>query len=172
MDGFSPHEDVVVLDNTLLRPGRFDRKVYLELPDSDARLAILEIHAGKIGLAEDVDLRRVAERTAGFSGADLENLVNEASLLAGRAKQDAIGMALLSQAHDKLVLGAEREQGIDDEERGLVAYHESGHALLAWLLPHADPLDKVTIIPRGRALGGVRAGAARGASHLSPELPA
>ncbi|MEA3641205.1 MAG: ATP-dependent zinc metalloprotease FtsH [Lamprobacter sp.] len=162
MDGFSPHEDVVVLaatnrpdvlDNALLRPGRFDRKVYLERPDRDARLAILKIHAAKIVLGEDVDLQRVAERTVGFSGADLENLVNEAALLAGRAKQGVVAMSQFSQARDKIVLGAEREQGIDDEERELVAYHESGHALLAWLLPNADPLDKVTIIPRGRALG-------------------
>ncbi|MBK1620799.1 cell division protein FtsH [Lamprobacter modestohalophilus] len=162
MDGFSPHEDVVVLaatnrpdvlDNALLRPGRFDRKVYLELPDRDARHAILKIHAAKVVLGEDVDLERVAERTVGFSGADLENLVNEAALLAGRAKKGVVDMSQFSQARDKIVLGAEREQGIGDEERELVAYHESGHALLAWLLPNADQLDKVTIIPRGRALG-------------------
>ncbi|MBK5929812.1 ATP-dependent zinc metalloprotease FtsH [Halochromatium salexigens] len=162
MDGFSPHEDVVVLaatnrpdvlDHALLRPGRFDRKVYLERPDRDARHAILKIHAAKVVLGEDVDLERVAERTVGFSGADLENLVNEAALLAGRAKQGVVDMSQFSQARDKIVLGAEREQGIGDEERELVAYHESGHALLAWLLPNADPLDKVTIIPRGRALG-------------------
>ncbi|MCF7997314.1 MAG: ATP-dependent zinc metalloprotease FtsH [Chromatiaceae bacterium] len=162
MDGFSPHEDVVVLaatnrpdvlDHALLRPGRFDRKVYLELPDRDARHAILKIHAAKVVLGEDVDLERVAERTVGFSGADLENLVNEAALLAGRAKQGEVEMSQFSQARDKIVLGAEREQGIGDEERELVAYHESGHALLAWLLPNADQLDKVTIIPRGRALG-------------------
>ncbi|WPL16567.1 ATP-dependent zinc metalloprotease FtsH 3 [Thiorhodovibrio winogradskyi] len=162
MDGFSPHEDVVVLaatnrpdvlDHALLRPGRFDRKVYLERPDRDARHAILKIHAAKVVLSEDVDLERVAERTVGFSGADLENLVNEAALLAGRAKQDAVEMSQFSQARDKIVLGAEREQAVDDEQRELVAYHESGHALLAWLLPNADQLDKVTIIPRGRALG-------------------
>ncbi len=162
MDGFSPHEDVVVLaatnrpdvlDQALLRPGRFDRKVYLELPDREARHAILKIHAAKVALADDVDLYRVAERTVGFSGADLENLVNEAALLAGRARKDAVGMALFSSARDKIVLGAEREQGIGDEERELVAYHECGHALMAWLLPNADRLDKVTIIPRGRALG-------------------
>jgi cell division protease FtsH len=162
MDGFSPNEDVVVLaatnrpevlDNALLRPGRFDRKVYLELPDREARQAILEVHAAKIALADDVDLARVAERTVGFSGADLENLANEAALLAGRAKQDAVDMARFSAARDKIVLGAEREQGLGDQERELVAYHECGHALLAWLLPNADQLDKVTIIPRGRALG-------------------
>jgi cell division protease FtsH len=162
MDGFTPNEDIVVLaatnrpdvlDKALLRPGRFDRKVYLELPGRDARRAILEIHAGRIKLADDVDLDRLAARTVGFSGADIENLVNEAALLAGRERKDAVDMQHFADARDKLVLGAEREQGIGDEERRLVAVHESGHALLAWLLPNADPLDKVTIIPRGRALG-------------------
>jgi cell division protease FtsH len=162
MDGFTPHEDIVVLaatnrpdvlDTALLRPGRFDRKVYLELPGREARRAILDIHARKVRVADDVDLDRLAARTVGFSGADLENLVNEAALLAGRTHQDEVDMRHFAEARDKLVLGAEREQGIGDEERRLVAVHESGHALLAWLLPHADPLDKVTIIPRGRALG-------------------
>ncbi|NBC13700.1 MAG: ATP-dependent zinc metalloprotease FtsH [Gammaproteobacteria bacterium] len=162
MDGFTPQHDIVVLaatnrpdvlDNALLRPGRFDRKVYLELPGREARHAILEVHAAKVKLADDVDLERLAARTVGFSGADLENLVNEAALLAGRRRQEAVDMQLFADARDKLVLGAEREQGIGDDERELVAVHESGHALMAWLLPEADPLDKVTIIPRGRALG-------------------
>ncbi|TVQ85028.1 MAG: ATP-dependent metallopeptidase FtsH/Yme1/Tma family protein [Chromatiaceae bacterium] len=162
MDGFEPHEDIVVLaatnrpdvlDNALLRPGRFDRKVYLELPGREARRAILEIHARDIKLADDIDLERLAARTVGFSGAELENLVNEAALLAGRQRRKAVDMQLFAAARDKLVLGAEREQGISDQERRLVAVHESGHALMAWLLPNADPLDKVTIIPRGRALG-------------------
>ena len=162
MDGFEPHEDVVVLaatnrpdvlDSALLRPGRFDRKVYLELPDKAARRAILGIHARKIPLADDVDLDQVAERTIGFSGADLANLVNEAALLAGRREQEQVDMALFAVARDKIVLGAEREQAIGDAERRLIAVHESGHALMAWLLPNADPLDKVTIIPRGQALG-------------------
>jgi cell division protease FtsH len=162
MDGFEPHEDVVVLaatnrpdvlDNALLRPGRFDRKVYLELPDKAARRAILDIHAKKIPLADDVDLGKVAERTIGFSGADLANLVNEAALLAGRRERAQVDMDLFALARDKIVLGAEREQAIGDDERRLIAVHESGHALMAWLLPHADPLDKVTIIPRGQALG-------------------
>ncbi len=162
MDGFTPSEDVVVLaatnrpdvlDKALLRPGRFDRKVYLELPDREARQAILKLHARRIRLAEDADLGLIAARTVGFSGADLENLVNEAALLAGRARKEEVGMGDLAAARDKLVLGAERDQDIGDEERRLVAYHESGHALMAWLLPDADPLDKVTIIPRGRALG-------------------
>ena len=162
MDGFEPHEDVVVLaatnrpdvlDNALLRPGRFDRKVYLELPDKAARRAILDIHAKKIPLADDVDLGKVAERTIGFSGADLANLVNEAALLAGRRELEHVDMDLFALARDKIVLGAEREQAIGDDERRLIAVHESGHALMAWLLPNADPLDKVTIIPRGQALG-------------------
>jgi cell division protease FtsH len=162
MDGFAPNEDIVVLaatnrpdvlDKALLRPGRFDRKVFLELPDRDARRAMLDVHVRGVKLADEVDLDRVAARTAGFSGADLKNLINEAALLAGRERRDAVDMEVITQARDKLVLGAEREQGIGDEERELIAYHECGHALLAWLLPQADELDKVTIIPRGRALG-------------------
>jgi cell division protease FtsH len=162
MDGFEPHEDVVVLaatnrpdvlDQALLRPGRFDRKVYLELPDRKARRAVLEIHGKKIRLADDVDLERIAGRTPGFSGADLENLENEAALLAGRHHREQVDMELLARARDKMAQGAEREQAIGDDERRLIAVHESGHALLAWLLPHADPLDKVTIIARGQALG-------------------
>jgi cell division protease FtsH len=162
MDGFAPNEDIVVLaatnrpdvlDKALLRPGRFDRKVYLELPDREARVAMLKVHVKGVALAEDVDLERVAARTAGLSGADLKNLVNEAALLAGRQRKDKVDMALFAEARDKLVLGAERDQGIGEEERELIAYHECGHALMAWLLPEADELDKVTIIPRGRALG-------------------
>ena len=162
MDGFEPHEDVVVLaatnrpdvlDAALLRPGRFDRKLYLELPDRKARRAILGIHAKQIPLADDVDLDLVAARTIGFSGADLANLVNEAALLAGRRNQPTVDMGMVAEARDKIVLGAEREQAIGDDERRLIAVHESGHALMAWLLPNADPLDKVTIIPRGQALG-------------------
>jgi len=162
MDGFEPHENVVVLaatnrpdvlDSALLRPGRFDRKVHLELPDRGARRAILDIHVKEIPLAEDADLDRVAERTTGFSGADLANLVNEAALLTGRNHRDRVDREMLAQARDKIVLGAERDEVLGDDERRLIAVHESGHALLAWLLPHADPLDKVTIIPRGQALG-------------------
>jgi SpoVK/Ycf46/Vps4 family AAA+-type ATPase len=121
MDGFTPHEDIVVLaatnrpdvlDKALLRPGRFDRKVYLELPGRAARQEILEIHVRDIRLADDVDLERLAARTVGFSGADLENLVNEAALLAGRRRRKAVDMQLFADARDKLVLGAEREQAI------------------------------------------------------------
>jgi len=162
MDGFAPNEDIVVLaatnrpdvlDQALLRPGRFDRKVYLELPDREARRAMLDVHVKDVKLAEDVDLDLLAARTVGFSGADLKNMVNEAALLAGRERKEAVDMDLFAKARDKLVLGAERDQGIGERERELIAYHECGHALLAWLLPEADELDKVTIIPRGRALG-------------------
>jgi len=162
MDGFAPHHTVVViaatnrpdvLDAALLRPGRFDRKVTLELPRRAARRHILEIHSREVPLADDVDLDVVAARTVGFSGADLENLVNEAALLAARGESHAVDLATFDKARDKIVLGAERERLSDEEDKRVVAYHESGHALMARLLPQADPLEKVTIIPRGRALG-------------------
>jgi len=162
MDGFQPHEAVVVLaatnrpdvlDPALLRPGRFDRKVVLDLPGKDARRKILQIHSRKVPLADDVDLELVASRTVGFSGADLENLVNEAALQAARDNEERVDMEDFSHARDKIVLGAEREALASEDEKKLVAYHESGHALAAILLPHADPLDKVTIIPHGLALG-------------------
>jgi cell division protease FtsH len=162
MDGFSAHEAVVVLaatnrpdvlDPALLRPGRFDRKVVLDLPDKKARLAILKIHSREVPLAADVDLDRLASLTVGFSGADLENLVNEAALLTGRENKQQVDMNTLLAARDKVVLGARRENVISEAEKKVIAYHESGHAVAASLLSHADPLDKVTIIPRGRALG-------------------
>jgi cell division protease FtsH len=162
MDGFDPHEAVVVLaatnrpdvlDAALLRPGRFDRKITLDLPDKKARVQILKIHSKAVPLADDVDMNRLAALTAGFSGADLENLINEAALMAGREDKEQVDMALLLNARDKIVLGSTRELAIGDEEKRLIAYHEAGHAVAASLLPHADPLDKVTIIPRGRALG-------------------
>jgi cell division protease FtsH len=162
MDGFDPHEAVVVLaatnrpdvlDAALLRPGRFDRKITLDLPDKKARRAIIDIHSVNVPLADDVDLDRIAALTIGFSGADLENLVNEAALLSGRENKETINMESLLNARDKAVLGSKRELIIGDEEKNLVAHHEAGHALVASLLPTADPLDKVTIIPRGRSLG-------------------
>ena len=162
MDGFEPEQTVVVLaatnrpdvlDPALLRPGRFDRKITLELPRREARQKILEVHARDIPLADDVDLGNLAARTVGFSGADLENLMNEGALLAGRANLEKVDARILDVAHDKIVLGAESETVLDEEVKKRVAYHESGHALLACLLPNADPLAKVTIIPRGRALG-------------------
>jgi len=162
MDGFSPNEAVVVLaatnrpdvlDPALMRPGRFDRKVVLHLPDRRARQRILEVHCRKVPLASDVDLAAIAARTVGFAGANLENLVNEAALLAARRRKDRVDMEALAEARDKILLGAEQELLLSDEQKRRVAYHEAGHALLAWLLPHADPLEKVTIIPRGHALG-------------------
>ena len=162
MDGFDPHEAVVVLaatnrpdvlDAALLRPGRFDRKITLDLPDKKARRAILGIHSVKVPLADDVDLERIAALTVGFSGADLENLVNEAALLCGSENRENVNMETLLIARDKVVLGSKRELTIGEEEKILVAHHEAGHALAACLLPAADPLDKVTIIPRGRSLG-------------------
>ena len=162
MDGFEAHEAVVVLaatnrpdvlDPALLRPGRFDRKVVLDLPGKEARRKILQVHVREVPLADDVDLERVAARTVGFSGADLENLVNEAALQAARGSKERVDMDDFSHARDKIVLGAEREALASEDEKRLVAYHEAGHALAASLLPHSDPLDKVTIIPHGLALG-------------------
>ncbi len=162
MDGFDQHEAVVVLaatnrpdvlDAALLRPGRFDRKITLDLPDKKARRAILDIHSADVPLSDDADLGRIAALTVGFSGADLENLVNEAALLCGRENRETVDMESLLNARDKIVLGGKRELIISEEEKTLVAYHEAGHALVASQLPTADPLDKVSIIPRGHALG-------------------
>ncbi len=170
MDGFEPHEDVIVmaatnrpdiLDQALLRPGRFDRRITVDLPTLLDREKILEIHARDKTLADDVDLERVARGTPGFSGADLENLLNEAALLAAREDKDAIEQEDIEEARDKVMMGLERESvALTDEECELLAYHEGGHALLAAVLPHADPIHKVTIVPRGRAMG---------ATHQLPE---
>ena len=162
MDGFEPHESVVVmaatnrpdvLDPALTRPGRFDRRITLEFPQKGARQKILQIHTRHVPLADDVNLENLAARTVSFSGADLKNLVNEAALLAGRRKKLKVDMEDFDEARDKILLGAEREEMINDEEKKIVAYHEAGHALIAILLPNTDPLQKVTIIPRGRSLG-------------------
>jgi len=162
MDGFDPHEAVVVLaatnrpevlDAALMLPGRFDRKITLDLPDIKARRAILDIHSADVPLSDDADLDRIAALTVGFSGADLENLVNEAALLCGRENRESVDMESLLNARDKVVLGGKRELILSEDEKTLVAYHEAGHALAASQLPTADPLDKVSIIPRGRALG-------------------
>ena len=162
MDGFSPQESVVViaatnrpdvLDPALIRPGRFDRRVTLDLPQKNAREAILEVHGRDVQLADDVDLEAVARRTVGFSGADLKNLVNESALLAARKGQTEVTAAEIDAARDKIIMGMEREDLISDDEKAVVAYHEAGHALMARLLPGADPIKKVTIIPRGRSLG-------------------
>ena len=162
MDGFSGHEAVIivaatnrpdVLDPALLRPGRFDRHVVLELPDRNDRIALLKVHTRKVPLSDDVDLDKISAGTPGFSGADIKNLVNEAAMLAARDKQSKVSMRYFDDARDKLLLGTVRTLAIQPEERHRLAVHESGHALVAYCLPHADPLYKVSIIPRGRALG-------------------
>ena len=162
MDGFSPTEAVVViaatnrpdvLDQALLRPGRFDRKVTLDRPQRDAREKILEVHTKAMPLDDDVSLKTVARRTVGFSGADLENLANEAALYAGRDDSKTVTMKHFDLARDKILMGSKREHKLSEDEKRVIAYHESGHALAALLYPKADALEKVTIIPRGRALG-------------------
>jgi cell division protease FtsH len=163
MDGFAPNQGIVViaatnrpdiLDPALLRPGRFDRQVTVGAPDVKGREQILHIHAKKVALDPDVDLRQIARGTPGFSGAELANLVNEAALFAVRSGRQIVTNHDFDQARDKVLMGAERKSlSMSEHERVTCAYHESGHAVVAALLPHADPLHKVTIIPRGRALG-------------------
>ncbi|MEO8520628.1 MAG: ATP-dependent zinc metalloprotease FtsH [Acidobacteriota bacterium] len=163
MDGFEPHHGIVVvaatnrqdiLDPALLRPGRFDRQVTVGNPDLRGREAILRVHTRKVAIDPGVDLRSIARGTPGFSGADLANLVNEAALLAARAARPRVTDIDLSAARDKVLMGAERRSIVLSEmDRVNCAYHEAGHALVAALLPNADPLHKVTIIPRGRAMG-------------------
>jgi cell division protease FtsH len=142
-----------VLDPALLRPGRFDRQVEISLPDREAREGILRIHTRPLRLAPDVDLEVVSRSTMGLSGADLANLCNEAALLAGRHNRPQVGMEDFEKALDKVLLGEQRRQLSDEHERRIVAYHESGHAVVAWFTAAADPVHKVTIVPRGRALG-------------------
>jgi cell division protease FtsH len=162
MDGFDQHEEVIVLaatnrpdvlDPALLRPGRFDRHVVIERPDWRDREKILKVHTRKIALAEGVDFITIAKGTPGMTGADLENLVNEAAILASRESAPAVTMAHLEQAKDKLLMGGERKMVISDNEKRCTAYHEAGHTLIARLLPGTDPIHKVTIIPHGMALG-------------------
>jgi cell division protease FtsH len=162
MDGFSGHEGVVVLaatnrpdvlDPALLRPGRFDRQIIIHPPDHKGRVEILKVHTRKVPLATDADLERLASATPGMTGADLANLVNEAALLAARRRQDAVRQRDLTDALEKVQLGTARNVVIPEEERRRTAYHEAGHALIGMLQPGADPVRKVSIIPRGRALG-------------------
>jgi cell division protease FtsH len=163
MDGFEPETRVIVLaatnrpdvlDPALLRPGRFDRRVILDLPDIKDREAILKIHANGKPFASSVNLRRVAERTVGFSGADLANLLNEAAILAVRRKKKKIGLPEILDSIEKVLLGPERKSHIlSKEEKKITAYHEAGHALVAHFLPHCDPVQKVSVISRGRAAG-------------------
>ncbi|MBT90782.1 MAG: cell division protein FtsH [Deltaproteobacteria bacterium] len=163
MDGFDATEGIIViastnrpdvLDPALMRPGRFDRQVYVSLPDVRGREAILGVHAEKVKMASDVELRIIARGTPGFSGADLRNLINEAALFAARSNRKEVTLAELEWARDKVMMGPERKSMVmSEDERKTTAYHEAGHALVSALLPNADPIHKVTIIPRGRALG-------------------
>jgi cell division protease FtsH len=162
MDGFSGHEGVVVLaatnrpdvlDPALLRPGRFDRQIMVHPPDQKGRVEILQVHTRRVPLAADVDLQQLAGSTPGMTGADLANLVNEAALLAARRKQDSVHQRDLTDALEKVQLGTARNVVIPETERRRTAYHEAGHALIGMLQPGADPVRKVSIIPRGRALG-------------------
>ena len=163
MDGFETNEGVIiiaatnrpdVLDPALLRPGRFDRQIVVDWPDVRGREGILKVHTRKIPLADDVDLKLIARETPGMAGADLANIVNEAALLAARRNKKKVALQDFSDAKDKVTLGLERRSLVmTDTERKTTAYHEAGHALVAWLLPGSDPVTKITIIPRGRALG-------------------
>ncbi len=163
MDGFETNEGVIliaatnrpdVLDPALLRPGRFDRRVVVDRPDIAGRLGILQVHSRNVPLSDDVDLEVIARGTPGFAGADLANLVNEAALIAARRNQKAVDMESFEFAKDKVLMGAERKtMMLSEEEKEVTAYHEAGHALVAAFIGEADPLHKITIIPRGRALG-------------------
>ena len=163
MDGFDGHEGVIiiaatnrpdVLDNALLRPGRFDRQVVIDLPDLEGREAILKVHAKKIKLSEDVELNSLARATAGFSGADLANLLNEGALIAARRRKKVVERIDLDDAREKISFGRERRRVMDDEDRKIIAYHEAGHAIVqAKIDDGLLPIHKVTIIPRGQSLG-------------------
>jgi cell division protease FtsH len=162
MDGFSPSEAVIVvaatnrpdvLDPALLRPGRFDRHVTVDRPTFNGRLAIFKVHCRDVPLGPDVDLERLAAGTIGLTGADIRNLVNEAALWATRMGKDQVDMDDFEWARDKVLMGPKREEVLTGKEKRMTAYHEAGHALLVWLLPAAERLHKVTIIPRGRGLG-------------------
>jgi cell division protease FtsH len=163
MDGFDSNEGIIliaatnrpdILDTALLRPGRFDRRIVVNMPDVKGREDILKVHVKNIPLAKNIDLKVIGRSTPGFSGADLANVVNEAALLAARKSQDEVTMKDFESAKDKVLMGVERKSMIiSDEEKKSTSYHEAGHALVAALLPEADPIHKVTIIPRGLALG-------------------
>ena len=163
MDGFDPNSGVIliaatnrpdVLDPALLRPGRFDRRVVVDNPDANGREAILNIHLRGKPLAEDVNVVNLARRTPGFSGADLANLVNEAALLAARFEKTKIFMEDFENSIDRVVAGPERKSRlISDKEKEMVAYHEVGHAIVLQLMEHSDPVHKISILPRGMALG-------------------
>ncbi|MEM9353766.1 MAG: ATP-dependent zinc metalloprotease FtsH [Planctomycetota bacterium] len=162
MDGFSQTSTVIVLaatnrpdvlDPALLRPGRFDRQVTVDRPTIEGRRELFELHSRGVPVAEDVEMERLARGTVGLTGADIRNLVNEAALWASRHDQSIVRMDDFEYARDKVLMGALRDDVLSDEEKLICAYHEAGHTLLAWLLPHSDKVHKVTIVPRGRALG-------------------
>ena len=163
MDGFEKNSGVIiiaatnradVLDPALLRPGRFDRHVHINLPDIRGRKKILQVHTKKVPLSKKLDLSTVARGTPGFSGADLANLVNEAALIAARMNKKLVGSEQFEKARDKIMMGAERKSAvISEKDKITTAYHEAGHAIVGWLMPEHDPIHKVTIIPRGGALG-------------------
>jgi cell division protease FtsH len=163
LDGFEPNEGVVVmaatnrpdiLDKALLRPGRFDRQITVHLPTQEHREQILNIHAKNKKLSDEVNLEEIARSTPGFSGADLQNLLNEAALIAGRYNRKAIEQQDIDQARDKVMMGLKREGiRLSEQEKKLLAYHEAGHAIVAAVMPNADPIHKVTVIPRGKAMG-------------------
>jgi cell division protease FtsH len=162
MDGFTPTEQLVVmaatnrpdvLDPALIRPGRFDRRVALDMPDVVGREAILKIHARGKPLAPDVDWKKVARRTVGFSGADLENMLNEAAILAARLGKKAVDMRDMEEAATKVKLGPEKKRLQSEEDRRMTAYHEAGHALISWEMPHMDPVHRISIVSRGMSLG-------------------
>jgi cell division protease FtsH len=165
MDGFTQSESVIVmaatnrpdvLDPALLRPGRFDRHVTVDRPTLKGRIAIFKVHSREVPLADDVNLQRLGEATVGLTGADIRNLVNEAALWATREGKDAVDMSDFEHARDKILMGSKREDLLFGEEKLMTAYHEAGHVLLSWLVKGADPVHKVTIIPRGRALGATQ----------------
>ncbi|HVZ58600.1 MAG TPA: ATP-dependent zinc metalloprotease FtsH [Patescibacteria group bacterium] len=162
MDGFTPNEQIVVmaatnrpdvLDPALVRPGRFDRRVSLELPDVEGRKAILMIHAKGKPFTKEVDWEKAAKRTVGFSGADLENMLNEAAILAARLGKKAIDMDDLEEAATKVKLGPEKKRLQSEDDRRMTAYHEAGHALVSWQMPHMDPVHRISIVSRGMSLG-------------------
>jgi cell division protease FtsH len=162
MDGFEPHEEVIVmaatnrpdvLDPALLRPGRFDRHIVVDRPGLKERRAILEIHTRNKTLSKDVDFERIARGTPGMTGADLENMANEAALIAVRKNKDSIDMSDFEEARDTILMGMVRDETISNVEKKITAYHEAGHALVAWSLPGTDPIHKVSITPRGMAMG-------------------
>ncbi len=165
MDGFSQNESVIViaatnrpdvLDPALLRPGRFDRHITVDRPNYKGRLAIFEVHTQEVPLDFDVDLEKLAAGTVGLTGADIRNLVNESSLWASRHDKDYVEMSDFEYARDKVLMGSKRDEVLSGKEKSMTAYHESGHALLAWLVPGIDRLHKVSIIPRGRTLGATQ----------------